>query len=67
MGTIGTQTVNTTDRLTALRKLMAEHSIDTYIVPSEDQRERSGLHTYPIEDQNRCIYLCRFQRVPCRV
>ena len=43
MGTIGAQTVNTTDRLVALRKLMTEHNIDTYVVPSEDQREHSGV------------------------
>jgi len=42
MGAIGAQTVNTTDRLAALRRLMAEHNVDTYVVPSEDQRERSG-------------------------
>jgi Xaa-Pro aminopeptidase len=43
MGAIGTQTVNTTDRLAALRNLMGEHNIDTYIVPSEDQRKCSGF------------------------
>jgi hypothetical protein len=42
MGTIGTQTVDTTDRLAALRKHMAERNIDAYIVPSEDQRKRLG-------------------------
>ena len=65
MGAIGAQTVNTTDRLAALRKLMADHNIDTYVVPSEDQRER--FRACPIEDQHRCIYRCRFKRVPRRV
>jgi hypothetical protein len=39
MGAIGTQTVDTTDRLAALRKHMAEHNVGAYIVPSEDQRK----------------------------
>jgi len=39
MGAVGTQTIHTTERLAALRTLMAEHNIDTYIVPSEDQRK----------------------------
>jgi Xaa-Pro aminopeptidase len=43
MGAIGAQTVDTADRLAALRKLMVDHNIDTYVVPSEDQRERLGL------------------------
>lgn len=38
MGVIGTQTIDTSDRLTALRKHMVEHNVDAYIVPSEDQR-----------------------------
>lgn len=42
MGAIGTQTVDTTDRLAALRKLMAEHNVGAYIVPSEDQRKSLG-------------------------
>jgi hypothetical protein len=42
MGAIGTQTVDTTDRLAALRKLMAQHNVGTYVVPSEDQRKRLG-------------------------
>ncbi|KAI0258993.1 Creatinase/aminopeptidase [Gloeopeniophorella convolvens] len=37
MGAIGTQTVDTSGRLAALRKLMGERNIDAYIVPSEDQ------------------------------
>lgn len=37
MGAVGTQTVNTTERLAALRNLMAERNIDAYVVPSEDQ------------------------------
>jgi hypothetical protein len=39
MGAMGTQTVDTSDRLAALRKHMTEHNIDAYIVPSEDQRK----------------------------
>jgi hypothetical protein len=39
MSTIDTQTVDTTDRLAALRKHMAEHNVGAYIVPSEDQRK----------------------------
>ncbi|KZV62191.1 Creatinase/aminopeptidase [Peniophora sp. CONT] len=31
-----TQTVNTTDRLAALRKLMSEKRVDAFVVPSED-------------------------------
>lgn len=41
MGAIATQTVDTTERLAALRKLMTEHKFDAYIVPSEDQRKAS--------------------------
>ena len=33
------ETVDTTDRLAALRKHMAEHNVGAYIVPSEDQRK----------------------------
>ena len=43
MGAIGTQTVDTTERLAALRNLMAERNIDAYVVPTEDQRRHSGL------------------------
>jgi hypothetical protein len=42
MGTIDTQTVDTTDRLAALRKHMAERNVGAYIVPSEDQRKSLG-------------------------
>lgn len=42
MGTIGTQTVDTTDRVAALRKQMAEHNVGAYIVPNEDQRKSLG-------------------------
>jgi hypothetical protein len=41
MGTIGTQTVDTTERLSVLRSLMADRNIDAYIVPTEDQRRCS--------------------------
>ncbi len=43
MGAIGTQTVDTTERLAALRNLMAERNVDAYVVPSEDQRRHSDL------------------------
>lgn len=41
MGAIGTQTVDTTSRLLALRKLMVRDGTDVtaVVVPSEDQRE----------------------------
>ena len=41
MGAIGTQTVDTTTRLSALRKLMSkeEHNVTAVVIPSEDQRE----------------------------
>ena len=42
MSAIGTQTVDTSDRLAALRKHMTKHNIDAYIVPSEDQRKSQG-------------------------
>lgn len=37
----GAQTVNTTQQLTGVRKLMAmkEYSVQALVVPSEDQRE----------------------------
>lgn len=38
MGLPGAQTVDTSVRLDALRKLMAEKPVSTYVVPSEDQR-----------------------------
>jgi Xaa-Pro aminopeptidase len=43
MGAVGTQTVNTTVRLAALRELMSkkENNVDVFVVPSEDQREHS--------------------------
>ena len=64
MGVIGTQTVDTSDRLAALRKHMAEHNVDAYIVPSEDQRKSQVPSDWdPAQIQS----FCRFQRVPCRV
>ena len=39
MGGPATQTVNTNDRLAALRKLMSEKQVDAFIVPSEDPRK----------------------------
>lgn len=63
MGAIGTQTVDTSDRLAALRKHMVEHKVDAYIVPSEDQRKSQGPYLGPARMQS----FCRFQRVPCRV
>jgi hypothetical protein len=43
MGAVGRHTVNTTERLAALRELMArsEHDVGAFVVPSEDQRECS--------------------------
>jgi hypothetical protein len=43
MGAVGRHTVNTTERLAALRELMArdEQTVGAFVVPSEDQRERS--------------------------
>lgn len=64
MGTIGTQTVDTTNRLAALRKHMAEHSVGAYIVPSEDQRESLGPSDWRLAQIR---ILSRFQRVPSRV
>ncbi|KAF8581277.1 Creatinase/aminopeptidase [Ramaria rubella] len=45
MGAIGTQTVVTTARVTALRELMAkkEHNVDVFVVPSEDQHSSEYL------------------------
>ncbi|KAF8520939.1 putative Xaa-Pro aminopeptidase P [Hysterangium stoloniferum] len=45
MGAIGTETVNTTARLTALRGLMAkkEYNVDAFVVPSEDQHSSEYL------------------------
>jgi hypothetical protein len=64
MGTIGTQTVDTTDRLAALRKHMSDHNIGAYIVPSEDQRKSLGPSDWrPAQIR----ILSRFQRVPSRV
>lgn len=60
----GTQTVDTSDRLIALRKHMAEHNIDAYIVPSEDQRMSQGLSDWGLAQIQ---FLFRLQRVPCRV
>ncbi|KAI0253354.1 Creatinase/aminopeptidase [Lactifluus subvellereus] len=56
MGGIGTQTVNTTDRLAALRKLMAERNIDACIVPSEDQH----FSEYPAECDKRRAFISGF-------
>ncbi|KAH6887859.1 putative Xaa-Pro aminopeptidase P [Coprinopsis sp. MPI-PUGE-AT-0042] len=37
MGAVATQTVNTTERLAALRELMKKENVDVWVVPSEDQ------------------------------
>jgi Xaa-Pro aminopeptidase len=74
MGTIDTQTVDTTDRLAALRKHMAEHNVGAYIVPSEDQRKILGpsdwrpaqyelfpdFSEYPAECDNRRAFISGF-------
>ena len=56
MGAIGRHTVNTTDRLAALRELMSrdDHAVGAYVVPSEDQRELS----------DRCPMYVTFSREP---
>jgi hypothetical protein len=64
MGAIGTQTVDTTDRLAALRKLMAEHNVGAYIVPSEDQRKSLGPSDRRLAQIR---ILSRLQRVSRRV
>jgi len=56
MGAKGAQTVNTTDRLAALRKLMAGHNVDTYVVPSEDQHSSE----YPAECDKRRAFISGF-------
>jgi hypothetical protein len=38
MGADGVHTVNTTERLAKLRELMKQHSVQAFVVPSEDQR-----------------------------
>lgn len=64
MGAIGTETVDTTNRLAALRKLMAEHNVSAYIVPSEDQRKSLGSSDWRL---TQIRILSRPQRVPRRV
>jgi hypothetical protein len=48
MGTAEAQTVNTTERLQALRKLMAQenHDVNAVIIPSEDQRALQTNHAW---------------------
>jgi len=56
MGAIATQTVDTTERLAALRKLMEEKNVDAYIVPSEDQHSSE----YPAECDKRRAFISGF-------
>ncbi|KAH9974669.1 Creatinase/aminopeptidase [Lactifluus volemus] len=56
MGAIGTQTVDTRERLSALRSLMADRNIDAYIVPSEDQH----FSEYPAECDKRRAFISGF-------
>ncbi|KAI9444117.1 Creatinase/aminopeptidase [Lactarius indigo] len=56
MGAVGTQTVDTTERLAALRNLMAERNIDAYVVPSEDQH----FSEYPAECDKRRAFISGF-------
>lgn len=56
MGAVGTQTVDTTERLAALRNLMAERNIDSYAVPSEDQH----FSEYPAECDKRRAFISGF-------
>ncbi|TFY71297.1 hypothetical protein EVG20_g1690 [Dentipellis fragilis] len=51
----GAQTVNTSDRLSALRRFMAEKPVDAYVVPSEDQRDE-----YPAECDERRAFISGF-------
>ncbi|KAF7323583.1 RNA helicase [Mycena kentingensis (nom. inval.)] len=39
----GTQTVNTTERLAALRKFLAQEKVNAFVVPSEDQHSSEYL------------------------
>ncbi|KAH9015896.1 putative Xaa-Pro aminopeptidase P [Lactarius hengduanensis] len=56
MGAVGTQTVDTTERLAALRNLMAGRNIDAYVVPSEDQH----FSEYPAECDKRRAFISGF-------
>lgn len=49
MGAIGTQTVNTSKRLAALRELMSQpnYNVNAMVVPSEDQRSCSNHGPHP--------------------
>ena len=38
MGAVGTQRVDTTERLAKLRELLKKEGVDALVVPSEDQR-----------------------------
>ncbi|CAE7168224.1 unnamed protein product [Rhizoctonia solani] len=42
-GKAGTRTVNTTERLTALRSLLKENQVDAYVIVSEDQHSSEYL------------------------
>ncbi|KAA1478144.1 Creatinase/aminopeptidase [Dentipellis sp. KUC8613] len=52
----GAQTVNTSDRLSALRRFMAEKPVDAYVVPSEDQH----YSEYPAECDERRAFISGF-------
>ncbi|KIK04842.1 hypothetical protein K443DRAFT_675621 [Laccaria amethystina LaAM-08-1] len=43
MGADGVHTVNTTERLAKLRELMKQHSVQAFVVPSEDQHSSEYL------------------------
>ncbi|KAI0062687.1 Creatinase/aminopeptidase [Artomyces pyxidatus] len=56
MGAAGAQTVPTSERLAALRKLMTEKAVDAYIVPSEDQHSSE----YPAQCDERRAFITGF-------
>jgi hypothetical protein len=56
MGAVGKHRVDTTERIAALRKVMAqkEHAVDALVIPSEDQRQcsdRCPLSLYEMKDR----------------
>ncbi|PWY99693.1 putative aminopeptidase P, cytoplasmic [Testicularia cyperi] len=56
MGAIATGRVDTTQRVQALRGLMAKHGVDAYVIPSEDEHASE----YPAESDLRRGYITGF-------
>jgi hypothetical protein len=54
MGALGTQTVDTTARIAALRQLMTDgdRPVQAFVVPSEDQREDIRIRSENETDEN---------------